>query len=107
MSETVLERNISFIDSPGFATKSELNPDRLPLIAHLEQLFQRNSAMPELGSSELLNILSGAGGVQVDVVLYICAPAGQSHPSHFDVQISDAYSRIDHTARLCIHDQDL
>ena len=79
MSETVLERNVSFIDSPGFATKSELSPDRLPLTAHLEGLFQRNAAMTELGSSELLNVLSGAGGVQVDVVLYVCAPAGKSH----------------------------
>jgi hypothetical protein len=76
MSETVLERNLSFIDTPGFDAKSELRADKQALVAHLEQLFQRNAAMPELSASEMLGILSGAGGVQVDVVLYICSPAG-------------------------------
>jgi hypothetical protein len=78
MGETVLERNISFIDSPGFSSsrEGELKTEKLPLVGYLEGLFQRNAAMDGLDKSELLGVLSGAGGVQVDIVLYICAPAG-------------------------------
>jgi hypothetical protein len=79
MGETVLERNISFIDSPGFdATKAELKIETLPLLNHLESLFRQNASLDGMGKSELLSVLSGAGGTQVDVVLYICSPAGTS-----------------------------
>jgi hypothetical protein len=78
MGETVLERNVSFIDSPGFSggREGELKVENLPLVGYLEGLFQKNAVMDALSESELLSVLSGAGGVQADVVLYICAPAG-------------------------------
>jgi hypothetical protein len=77
LSETVLERNICFIDSPGFDSGNALTLERQPLIRYLETLFHKNAAITEMGSSDLLGVLSGAGGVQIDVVLYICSPAGK------------------------------
>jgi hypothetical protein len=76
--ETVLERNLCFIDSPGFVATSSSRTAEQPLLKYLETLFHRNAAVTELGDSDLLGVLSGAGGVQVDVVLYICQGGGES-----------------------------
>ncbi|KIW02567.1 uncharacterized protein PV09_06022 [Verruconis gallopava] len=75
MTETVLERNVCFIDTPGIETSSKMPVEKHALVEYLETLFQKNVAMTEMSSADLLGVLSGAGGVQVDVVLYICEPA--------------------------------
>lgn len=77
MGETVLERNVCFVDSPGFVPSTSSRPPEQPLLKYLETLFHRNAAVTELGDSDLLGVLSGAGGVQVDVVLYICQGGGE------------------------------
>jgi hypothetical protein len=77
MGETVLERNICFIDSPGLDSGSTINLEQQPLIRYLETLFHRNVTITERGNSDLLGVLSGAGGGQIDVVLYLCSPAGK------------------------------
>jgi hypothetical protein len=77
MNETVLERNICFIDSPGFDSGSALKFEQQPLVRYLEILFHKNTAITELGGSDLLGVLSGAGGVQIDIVLYICSTSGK------------------------------
>lgn len=64
MNETVLERNICFID-----TQSDHPLQNV--VQHVEGLFWRNQSFASYSDSELLSVFSGTGGVQVDVVLYM------------------------------------
>ncbi|KAF1991929.1 hypothetical protein K402DRAFT_459153 [Aulographum hederae CBS 113979] len=76
MGDTVLERNLCFIDTPGYRGESELiglDPQgRIDLVVrYIEGLMHRNASIVGLSEGDLLSILSGNGGVQVDVVLYL------------------------------------
>ncbi|QDS72024.1 hypothetical protein FKW77_002117 [Venturia effusa] len=67
MGETVLERNICFIDTPGDSpTWTEEH-----VVRYIESLLHKNASVTTLSDSELMNVLSGSGGVQVDVVIYV------------------------------------
>jgi len=75
MGETVLERNICFIDTPGSSpTWTEEH-----VVRYVESLLHKNASITALSDSELMNTLSGSGGgVQVDVVIYV-VPHGRLH----------------------------
>ena len=64
VNETVLERNVCFIDSQSDHSLQNV-------VQHVEGLFWRNQSFTSYSDSELLSIFSGNGGVQVDVVLYM------------------------------------
>ncbi|TID12924.1 hypothetical protein E6O75_ATG10108 [Venturia nashicola] len=67
LGDTVLERNICFIDTPGSSpTWTEEH-----VVRYIESLLLKNASITTLSDSELLNALSGSGGVQVDVVIYV------------------------------------
>jgi hypothetical protein len=74
MGDTVLERNICFVDTPGHGRSGAADQ----VVHYLEGLLHRNASITAISDSELLNVLSGGGGVQVDVVLYMF-PTGMSN----------------------------
>lgn len=81
MVETVLERNICFIDTPGTSpTWTEEH-----VVRYIEGLLHKNAAITSLSDSELMNALGGSGGVQVDVVIYV-VPHGR-YPSRVRVRV--------------------
>jgi len=81
MGETVLERNICFIDTPGSSpTWTEEH-----VVRYVESLLHKNASITALSESELMNALSGSGGVQVDVVIYVL-PHGKSSLSNMAVK---------------------
>jgi hypothetical protein len=67
MGDTVLERNICFVDTPGHGMSGAADQ----VVHYLEGLLHRNASFSSVNDSELLTVLSGGGGVQVDVVLYM------------------------------------
>ncbi|KAF2399395.1 hypothetical protein EJ06DRAFT_562648 [Trichodelitschia bisporula] len=71
MGDTVLERNVCFIDTPGcnYTHSTSDGPD--PVVRYLEELLHKNASISTMQDSELLGLLTGDGGVQVDVVLYV------------------------------------
>ncbi|KAF2095547.1 hypothetical protein NA57DRAFT_67922 [Rhizodiscina lignyota] len=69
LGDTVLERNVCFIDTPGFGDERGLVEENNA--RYIEALMHRNAAVENLSDADLLNMLSSGGGVQVDVVLYI------------------------------------
>ena len=71
MGDVVLERNICFIDSPGHDSREIFQADSDPTIRYIDRLLHRNATFKSLTEHELLHILSGNGGVQVDLVLYV------------------------------------
>lgn len=71
MGEGVLERNLTFIDTPGLDGGSTT----LRILKHFKDTQSRMGNMARMNDSELISMLSGEGGVQIDVVLFLFEPA--------------------------------
>ncbi|GAB7354344.1 hypothetical protein MBLNU459_g4854t1 [Dothideomycetes sp. NU459] len=79
MGDCVLERNICFIDTPGWEASGPSEEDNMQdaietIVTHMEHSLQRNANAGELADTDLLNILNGGGGFQVDAILYMFQP---------------------------------
>jgi len=61
--DTVLDRNICFIDTPNFSSAVE----------YISSMLLRNVSISEENETDLFAVLAGNGGFQVDVVLYLFA----------------------------------
>ncbi|KAL2201494.1 Septin-domain-containing protein [Corynascus similis CBS 632.67] len=70
LGDSVLDRNICFVDTPGYGSGSSamdtITPVSQYVEAHLERILSNS-----LSDGDLLNMLGGEGGVQVDAVLYL------------------------------------
>ncbi|KAK0269891.1 hypothetical protein LTR35_014567 [Friedmanniomyces endolithicus] len=69
VGDGVLERNVCFIDTP--AVDDEENARQM--LEYLMGAMQRTASLEKMTDSELINVLSGEGGVQIDVVLWVFA----------------------------------
>jgi hypothetical protein len=82
MGESILERNICFIDTPGWTDDQEKADATIHAISqHIEHLLHRNMTIGELSDTDILAALSGGGGFQVDAVIYVFAPSKNRLPS--------------------------
>lgn len=80
MGDSVLERNLCFVDTPGWEISGTSEEDNMQdavetIITYMEHSFRRNVNAGELDDSDLLSVLNGGGGFQVDVVLYMFNPS--------------------------------
>jgi hypothetical protein len=70
MGDSVLERNLCFVDCPG--CQHQGRSDGLePIISYMESQLQRSISAVNTGDSDLIGLLSGNGGWQVDAVFYL------------------------------------
>ncbi|KAM7219843.1 hypothetical protein V8F06_004698 [Rhypophila decipiens] len=70
LGDTVLDRNICFVDTPGYASFSSNMDTITPVARYVETNLHRMSTNA-LADGDMLNLLGGEGGVQVDVVFYM------------------------------------
>ena len=70
-TDVVLERNVCFIDTPGFDDDSSFERHSASLLQYITNSLHRNASLASLNDSDLVSILNGSGGTQVDVVLYL------------------------------------
>jgi hypothetical protein len=70
VGEGVLERNLIFIDTPSLEDDRACNR----ILDHTKESLQRTARLESMTDSELINLLSGDGGVQVDAVIYLFDP---------------------------------
>ncbi|RDW71047.1 hypothetical protein BP6252_07610 [Coleophoma cylindrospora] len=70
MGDSVLERNLCFVDTPGYGSATSCLETLNPVIDYVECQI-RKVLTTELPESDVINMLSGSGGSQVDVVFYI------------------------------------
>ncbi|CAN8096518.1 unnamed protein product [Discula destructiva] len=68
--DAILDRNICFIDTPGYSGGSSSMETITPTVRYVESFFQMVSANG-LTDQNMLNMLGGDGGNQVDAVLYL------------------------------------
>jgi len=91
MGDSILERNITFVDTPGWVMSGASDADNMSdaintIHENIEASFRRNTLTGELSDTDLLSVLSGNGGFQVDVVLYMFQPTShQISPSEIEV----------------------
>ncbi|KAK7749259.1 hypothetical protein SLS62_008228 [Diatrype stigma] len=74
LGDNVLERNICFVDTPGYGNASS-KPKKameaiIPCVEYVESHFDRVIS-DTLSEPDMLNMLGGNGGFQVDAVLYL------------------------------------
>lgn len=70
-SDSVLERNLSFIEVPGINTESNAKQ----AVQYVDGMLRRTANTNGMHDSELINLLSGDGGIQIDAVLWLFASA--------------------------------
>ena len=57
----------------------------MPVIAYMEQQIQRALAACQLADNDLVGLMSGRGGAQVDLVLYLISQGECSDPRKFEL----------------------
>ncbi|KAF1841857.1 uncharacterized protein K460DRAFT_291569 [Cucurbitaria berberidis CBS 394.84] len=72
--DAVLERNICFVDTPGYTQGSSENEDMNLVADYVESLLYQTSSVTSMEDSDLLGVVSGIGGILIDAVLYLLAP---------------------------------
>ncbi|KAG0647011.1 Septin-2B [Hyphodiscus hymeniophilus] len=71
MGDSVLERNLCFVDTPGYGNKTSCLESIMPVVNYIESHLQKFASMQGLSESDMINMLSGNGGSQVDLVFYL------------------------------------
>ena len=71
LGESILERNLCFVDSPGHSSGRSDEDVIKPVVCYVEEHFERLSSLANLSDGDLMGLVSGSGGSQVDVVFYL------------------------------------
>ncbi|KAF5873486.1 putative heat shock protein [Botrytis fragariae] len=71
MGDSVLERNLCFVDTPGYGDKTSCLEVISPVVDYIESQFQKVESKDGMTDSDMIHLLGGNGGSQVDVVFYI------------------------------------
>ncbi|KAF1933929.1 uncharacterized protein M421DRAFT_414979 [Didymella exigua CBS 183.55] len=73
-TDTILERNICFVDTPGYVEGSLEHDDMNLVVEYLESLLHQTASVTNMEDGEIVGVISGSGGILVDVVLYMLPP---------------------------------
>ncbi|KAI9806253.1 MAG: hypothetical protein M1825_006368 [Sarcosagium campestre] len=73
MDGTVLERNLCFVDTPGYRSTLSFTDSMDHVIRYVEAQFEKAASFAKMSDSDALSLLGGNGGTQVDVALYLIA----------------------------------
>jgi hypothetical protein len=69
--ETVLERNICFVDTPGYDSSTSVLEGMDLVLQYIEGQMAKNTSFSSMSDADLLSMLGGDGGFQVDLALYL------------------------------------
>lgn len=73
MGDIVLERNLCFVDTPGYSHGMSRMESIESVLQYVEAQFNKPFTDTIGSQGDFVSLLSGSGGFQVDVVLYIIA----------------------------------
>ncbi|RDL40779.1 p-loop containing nucleoside triphosphate hydrolase [Venustampulla echinocandica] len=71
LGDSVLERNLCFVDTPGYGNKTSCLECITPVIDYMESHLRKATSPENISESDMISMLSGNGGSQVDLVLYV------------------------------------
>ncbi|KAF8471794.1 Septin-domain-containing protein [Kalaharituber pfeilii] len=69
--DAVLERNLCFVDTPGYGSGISFAEFVEPVVKYVEAQMEKTSTILSTGDGDLLSLLSGNGTPQVDIVFYV------------------------------------
>ena len=69
--DVVLERNLCFVDTPGYRHGTSVSSTIDSVIEYIETQMAKTTSLGNMGIGDLLSLLGGSGGFQVDVVFYL------------------------------------
>ncbi|KAK4197425.1 hypothetical protein QBC40DRAFT_232138 [Triangularia verruculosa] len=87
LGDEVLDRNVCFVDTMGYGFGSSSMDTITPVTEYIQSHLQRISAH-SLSDGDVLNMLGGEGGVQVDVVFYMVSNRLRPVDVHYLRQLS-------------------
>ena len=67
LGDTVLERNLCFVDTPGTGTKESVDS----ILNYIDAQATRALDLNRMDNGDLMSLIAGNGGTQVDVVFYL------------------------------------
>lgn len=70
VGDGVLERNVCLVDTPGLDEENDVQQ----ILQYLNNTLLRTTSLEKMTDSELINLLSGDGGMQVDAALWLFDP---------------------------------
>lgn len=86
MGDSVLERNLCFIDTPGYGNRTSVSAENhwkvdvanlvqcleciTPVVDYIESQYRKATTLDNASESDMVNMLCGNGGSQVDLVIY-------------------------------------
>ncbi|KAI1094726.1 hypothetical protein F5B19DRAFT_444517 [Rostrohypoxylon terebratum] len=70
LGDSVLDRNVCFVDTPGYRSGHSAMENIMSCIEYVESHLNKMSS-DLLSDSDMLNVLGGGGGFQVDAVFYL------------------------------------
>ncbi|KAK4692205.1 hypothetical protein P7C71_g4953, partial [Lecanoromycetidae sp. Uapishka_2] len=73
VGDTVLERNLCFVDTPGYSNGISRTESMQSILDYIELQLTKPFSAPTASEGDIASLLSGSGGSQVDVVLYLVA----------------------------------
>ena len=76
--ETVLERNVCFVDTPGYDSGASMLEGMDSVLQYIEAQMAKNTSFSSMSDGDLLSMLGGDGGFQVDLVLYLISQSKSS-----------------------------
>ena len=79
--ESVLERNICFVDTPGFDTSAKDSDYTSQVLEYVEEQMFKQLDLANLSDADVQRLLGGQGGSQVDLVLYLMTKGMSLHYS--------------------------
>ena len=73
MGDTVLERNLCFVDTPGYNNGISKMETIQSVLQYIEVQLSKPFSALTASEGDIAGLLSGSGGTQVDVVFYLIA----------------------------------
>lgn len=73
IGDTVLERNVCFVDTPGYSKGISNMESIQSILQYIESQLTKPFSAPTASEGDIAGLLSGTGGSQVDVVFYLVA----------------------------------
>ncbi|KAL1913588.1 hypothetical protein Sste5344_000551 [Sporothrix stenoceras] len=70
LGDNVLDRNICFVDTPGFTRSTSTMDSIMPVVEYVEGYLKR-LCTNSLSDADFVGLVSGDGGTSVDVVFYM------------------------------------
>jgi hypothetical protein len=85
LGDSVLERNLCFVDCPGCKTQGSGSDGLEPIIQYMESQLNRALLAISSADSDLVSLLSGNGGWQVDAMFYLISESESIPLSIFSI----------------------